>query len=38
MVDGPQEWGPIVVVLEKPNRSLRICIDPDYLNKFIIRE
>lgn len=37
-VDDPQEWVSNVVVLEKPNGSLRMCIDPWHLNKYIVRE
>lgn len=27
-----------IVIIEKPNKTLRICIDPNELNKHIVRE
>lgn len=37
-VSEPVEWVSNLVIVEKPNGSLRLCIDPTYLNKYIIRE
>lgn len=34
-VDKPTNWTNHVVVIEKPNKSLRICLDPQHLNKSI---
>lgn len=38
LVEEPVDWVNNVVVVEKPNGSLRLCIDPIDLNKYIIRE
>ena len=37
-VDEPTDWINSLVVREKPNGSLRICLDPKDLNKTIKRE
>ena len=37
-VDEPTDWVNSLVVWEKPNGSLRICLDPKDLNKAIKRE
>ncbi|XP_017892179.1 uncharacterized protein K02A2.6-like [Ceratina calcarata] len=37
-VEGPTDWVSNLVVVEKPNGSLRICMDPSDLNKSIVRE
>ena len=37
-VDDPTDWINSLVVREKPNGSLRICLDPKDLNKAIKRE
>ena len=37
-VDEPTDWVNSLVVREKPNGSLRICLDPKDLNKAIKRE
>ncbi|CAI6348579.1 unnamed protein product [Macrosiphum euphorbiae] len=34
----PCEWQSNMVTVEKPDKTLRICIDPRELNKFIIKE
>ena len=36
-IEEPTDWVNIMVVVEKPNSSLRICIDPRNLNKAIKR-
>lgn len=36
-VDYPTEWVNSLIIVEKPNKSLRLCIDPKPLNKFICR-
>ena len=36
--DEPTEWVSLVVVVEKPNGELRICLYPRVLNKEIKRE
>lgn len=33
--DGPSDWVSNLVVREKPNKTLRVCIDPQELNKVI---
>lgn len=37
-VEEPVDWVNNVVIVEKPNGSLRVCIDPTELNKHIILE
>lgn len=37
-VDEPSEWVSNLVIREKPNKTLRICIDPQELNKVIKQE
>lgn len=37
-VDEPSEWISNIVVIEKPDKSLRICLDPQDLNKCLKRE
>ena len=37
-VEGPTEWVHNLVVTEKKNGSLRLCLDPRPLNKVIKRE
>ena len=37
-VDGPTEWLNSLVLVEKPNGKLKICLDPRPLNKAIQRE
>ncbi|KAK0131139.1 Enzymatic polyprotein [Merluccius polli] len=37
-IEEPTEWVNAVVIVEKPNGDLRLCIDPKYLNKGIQRE
>ena len=37
-VDKPTEWVDIVVTVEKRDGSLRLCLDPGYLNKAICGE
>ncbi|XP_008484608.1 uncharacterized protein K02A2.6-like [Diaphorina citri] len=32
----PTEWVNSIVVVKKPNNKLRICLDPRYLNQFIV--
>lgn len=34
-VNKPTDWTNHVVVIEKPNKSHRICLDPQHLNKNI---
>lgn len=34
----PSEWQHPLVVIEKPDKSLRMCLDPRVLNKCIVRE
>ncbi|KAF0710957.1 Uncharacterized protein FWK35_00037749, partial [Aphis craccivora] len=34
----PSEWQHPLVVIEKPDKSLRMCLDPRALNKCIVRE
>jgi len=34
----PCEWQNKMVTVENPDKTLRICIDPRELNKFIIKE
>ena len=37
-VDEPTEWVSSLVIVEKKNGNLRICLDPRDLNKAIMRE
>jgi hypothetical protein len=37
-VDVPTDWVNNIVVVEKPNKSLRVCINPIHLNKYVKRE
>uniref|UniRef100_A0A2S2NI46 RNA-directed DNA polymerase n=1 Tax=Schizaphis graminum TaxID=13262 RepID=A0A2S2NI46_SCHGA len=37
-VDEPKEWSSNLVVIRKPDKSIRICIDPSDLNKALKRE
>ena len=37
-VNRPRDWVNSLVVREKPNGSLRVCLDPKDLNKAIKRE
>jgi len=34
----PNEWQSPIIVIEKPDKSFRICLDPREINKSIIRE
>ena len=36
-VNEPTDWVNSMVVVEKPNGNLRICLDPKHLNKAIKR-
>ena len=37
-VDEPTDWVTSIVIVEKPNKKLRICLDPRNLNSAIKRE
>lgn len=37
-VDYPTQWVNSLMLVEKPDKSLRLCIDPKPLNKYILRE
>ena len=37
-VNSPVEWASNLVIVEKPNKTLRICLDPADLNKVLKRE
>lgn len=37
-VDYPTDWVNSLMIVEKPNGTLRLCIDPKPLNKYICRE
>ncbi|XP_039307927.1 uncharacterized protein K02A2.6-like [Solenopsis invicta] len=37
-VNGASEWVNSLVIIEKPNKTLRLCLDPQELNKCIERE
>lgn len=37
-VEGPTAWCNNLVIVEKPDKSLRLCLDPKELNKSILRE
>jgi len=34
----PSEWQSPIIIVEKPDKSLRICLDPREINKSIVRE
>lgn len=36
--DEPSEWQNPIIIVEKPDKSIRICLDPRELNKNIIKE
>ena len=38
LVNGPSEWVSSMVVAEKPNNKIRVCLDPKDLNKAVLRE
>lgn len=37
-VDEPREWVHNLVSSQKPNGDLRICLDPNQLNKYVVKE
>nr|XP_022904876.1 uncharacterized protein K02A2.6-like [Onthophagus taurus] len=37
-VEEPTEWVNNIVIIEKNNKSLRLCLDPCHLNKFVCME
>jgi len=37
-VNEPCEWVNNLVIVEKPDSSLRLCIDPQQLNKYLVRD
>lgn len=37
-VNEPSEWVSNIVIVEKQDKSLRLCLDPCELNKYIVRE
>lgn len=37
-IDEPADWVNNIVIVEKTDGSLRVCIDPSELNKHIVRE
>lgn len=37
-VNYPTDWVNSLIIIEKPNKNLRICLDPKPLNKYIRRE
>ena len=37
-VNGPSKWVSSLVVTEKPNKNISVCLDPRDLNKAILRE
>jgi len=37
-VEKPQGWSSNIVIVEKHNKPLRICLDPTELNKVLIRD
>ena len=37
-VSEPTEWVNSLVLIEKPNKKVRLCLDPRNLNKSILRE
>ena len=37
-VDDPSEWVSSMVVAEKPNNKIQVCLDPKDLNKAVLRE
>ncbi|XP_050533909.1 uncharacterized protein K02A2.6-like [Daktulosphaira vitifoliae] len=34
----PSEWQSNLVIIEKPDKSLRLCLDPREINKYVVRE
>jgi len=34
----PSEWQSNMIVIEKPDKSKRVCLDPREINKYIVRE
>jgi len=34
----PSEWQSNMIVIEKPVKSIRVCLDPREINKYIVRE
>jgi len=37
-VEKPTDWLNNIVIIEKPDKSLRLCLDPQHLNKNIVEE
>lgn len=37
-VESPTSWCNNLVIVEKPDKSLRLCLDPKELNESIMRE
>lgn len=35
-VEKPTDWLNNIVIIEKPDKSLRLCLDPQHLNKNIV--
>ncbi|KAF0723562.1 Uncharacterized protein FWK35_00028038 [Aphis craccivora] len=38
LCDKPTDWLNNIVIIEKPDKSLRLCLDPQHLNKNIVEE
>lgn len=34
----PSEWQSNIIIIEKPDKSIRVCLDPREINKYIVRE